>query len=493
MAIERRSDGSFRVSFSHPVTGWKPPARLPFKTEDAARNFDALIKLRRAQGRLGELWAEVYPADARRERREGLPLLGDFVLDEYWGHWCHTPGRGRSEPKAAKTVREQKRNVNTHVLEAIVERDAHGHPVRDNEGEPVVLDWGAEAIAWAPLDQLDPATVLAYARRLEAQRVGKETQRKILVFLAACYDHAVLLYPTLYGRPNPFRQVPKPSQTGTRKVRPLWPETVEQMRCEFLLIAELARARHDGRLSRAQAKKLRDLGWPVPETPYMAEFSAAACSALAYSSARPQELLALPQTAVDGQRLSITRHNENGQIKPGTKSTRYPSKRPLLIGCGAEDLHEWRLRLNAQMRELGVQTLLLFPREDGMPFDEQDYKRWRGRYFKPVAARLQFDQDAVEGPRPYQLRHLYGTLRVAAGHDMVAIERSMGTSLVAEVYADVREDYEEEGPIDIAAKIASARSAAPELAAADFREATKKAGLPELLVAELLASAALAA
>lgn len=492
MAIERRSDGSFRVSFRHPATGWSPPARLPFKTEQAARNFDALIKLRRQQGRLGELWAEVYPDEARRERDERLPLLGDFLLDEFWQHWCSTPGRGRSGPKAEKSVREQKRNLNAHVLEAIVERDSRGRPLRDGEGAPIVLDWGPEAIAWTALDELDPATVLAYARRLEERKIGKETRRKVLVFLAACYDHAVFLYPKLYGRPNPFRLVPKPSQAGPQKVRPLWPETVEQMRAEFLLIAELARARHDGRLSRTQAKALRELGWPVPDTPYLAEFSAAACSALAYSSARPQELLALPQNGVDGQRLSINRHNENGQIKPGTKSTRYPSKRPLLIGRGADDLREWRIRLNAYMREQGVQTLLLFPREDGKPFDEEDYRRWRARYFKPVALRLHFD-DGAEGPRPYQLRHLYGTLRVAAGHDMVAIERSMGTSLGAQVYADMREDYEEEGTIDIGAKVAAARAAAPDLAAADFREAAKKAELSEPLVAELLASAALAA
>jgi hypothetical protein len=472
MSVEIRG-GSFRVHFPDPETGWSPAGQVSFTSEQAARSFDALWKLRREQGRLGDLYGELYP-DEQDELKRGL-RLGDYLLDEFWPHYVRTPGRGRSTPKAAKTTDELKRALNRHVFEL-------------NGNGPDV--WGEDALAHLPLAEIDAATAIAAAQRWEDAGIGAEVERKLLGFLSAAYDHAVVVHPELYGSANPFSYVPRPSQSSTSSVRALWPETVERLRADFLLLAELSRARHDGRLSRAQAKKLHKLAWPVPETPYPAEFGASFVSAFAYSSARPQELLAVPEDAVEGKRLRVNVHNEDGEILPGTKSTAYPSKRALLIGPGVSDFAAWRERSRELLAENGVHSDRLFPRADGELWSESDYRTWRSRYFRPVALRLAFDVDSPTGPRPNALRHCYASCRVAAGHDLLAIERSMGSSKVASTYAEVKEDWEEaDGPLDIDATVAAARAAAPVSSAADFRIAASGAGLDPELVDSLLAAA----
>ncbi len=87
---------------------------------------------------------------------------------------------------------------------------------------------------------------------------------------------------------------------------------------------------------------------------------------------------------------------------------------------------------------------------------EDEYKRWRSRYFAPLA---QAHGLGSESDDPYALRHVYASLRVAAGHPVAHIEASMGTSLVSKVYASVFREYEGR-PLDIATTIGEARVAA---------------------------------
>jgi hypothetical protein len=491
MAIEKRKGNSWRVLFPHPASEWSPPAQLPFPSEEAARTFDALWKLRRRQGRLGEVWAEVFAAEASAERSAETVVLGDFLIDTFFPYWKGTPGRGRSGPKSARATGEMADTILDHVFEATYERDQHGHAMRDPKTNArIVLSWGADALAHTPLHELDPSTALAFAAKLEAKLVGreqkplgKEVRRKLLSILQQAFDHAVVVYPELYGRPNPFGYVRKPSQTGVQTVRAMKPDVVEVMRCDWQIIELLSDLRSNGQIKPAQARVLRELGWPIPEQPYWAHFSSAFISAFAYSSARPQELLGIPQTALEPPRLTVDRHNLNGKVLPGTKSTKYPRKRPLLIGPGAADLTSWRTWLNGRS---SAKPMLLFPTAEGKALNNHAYNNWRERYYVPVALRNGLrDNDpndpAAErsdgSPRPYALRHCYATLRVAAGHDTLAIERSMGTSLVREVYADVIEEYEERGVLDIDAEVSAARAAAPARSAANFRASAREAGL----------------
>ena len=493
MAVEKRKGtNSWRVLFPDPQTGWDPPGQQSFGDEQTARNFDRLWKLRKSQDRMGELWAEVFPQEAEADRHARGILFGDFLIDAAFPHWRDTPGRGRSHAKEAKSVGQMRDWVTDHVFEALYERDHHGHARRDREGVRIVSKWGpSEALCWMPIDELDPAVTLAFDRRLRTKQVGDpphpvgdEVRRKVLSFLQQAFDHAVVVYPELYGRPNPFSFVRKPTQSGVQTVRAMTPEIVEVMRAEWRLIETLSHFRVRGLISREQARTLRAHGWPIPEDPYLARFTAAFISAAAYSSARPQELLGASQAALKPPRLIIRQHNVDGRIRPGTKSTRFPRKRALLIGPGASDLAEWKQWLQ---NNFPVRPMLLFPDFDGGAWNATAYRNWRARYYVPVAKRnglRDADPDDGDGeeppgsPRPGALRHIYATMRVAAHHDTLAIERSMGTSLVREVYADVIEDWEEQGALDIDATVAAARSAAPQIASDHLRASTGTRGTP---------------
>jgi hypothetical protein len=492
--VEPRNGGtSFRVRFPHPLTGWDPPAEETFADRDAAVAFDELWKRRKKVGRLGEVWAELATLKQQQEAQADLAsetvLLGNYLIDGFFEHWKRTPGRGRSGPKSAETVRMSRDWLMDHVYDASYQRNVRGHALRDAKtGARIVTAWGHEAIAWLPLKEFDAADALAFDARLEAKGVGREVRRKVLSLLQQAFDHAVIVYPELYGRPNPFSYVKKPAQGGVKTVRGFKPDVVEIMRADWQILETLARLRVAGRLKRAEAKKLRALGWPVPETPFLAAFTRAFISAFAYSSARPQELLAASLTAVDKQRLNVVRHNVNGKLLPGTKSTRYPTKRPLLIGPGAADLAAWRVELNAN---LSVHSMLLLPNEHGQPWNTNGYRNWRSRSYGPVALRNGLanpdpadpDADDSDGsPNPYALRHVYATLRLAAHHDAFQVERSMGTSLVTSVYADLIEEYEEGGVLDIDAEVARARAAAGAISAANFRRDGRAAGLDYGLV-----------
>lgn len=208
MAIEQRTDNSWRVLFPHPATGWKPAAQKSFPTEQAAKNFDALWKLRQQQNRLGDIWAEVFPAEADRQQRAQIVLFGDFLVDVAFPRWKVTPARGRSGPKATSSVVQMRDAVMDHVFEAVYERDEKGRPRRTADGARVVAAWGSEAIVWTPISELDPAAALALDERMEEKLVGtppkplgKEVRRKVLSFLQQSYDRAVVVYPDLYGRP----------------------------------------------------------------------------------------------------------------------------------------------------------------------------------------------------------------------------------------------------------------------------------------------------
>jgi hypothetical protein len=496
MSVEKRKGNTWRVWFPHSATGWNPPAQLAFPDEKSAHTFDALWKLRRRQGRLGEVWPEVFPREAEAQRQAGTVLLGDYLIDDFFPHWQRTPGRGRSGPKADGTVEMTRDWIMDHVFEAVYERDRHGtNPRRNSEtGARVVLSWGPDAIAWLPLQEFDASDALAFNTSLEAKGVGKEVRRKVLSFLQQALNHAVVVYPELYGRPNPFSYVKKPAQGGVKTVRGFKPDVVEVMRCDWQIIERLSELRAAGQITRTQARELRKQGWPVPEQRYLARFSGSFISAFAYSSARPQELLGIPQTAINERRLTIDRHNVNGFIKPGTKSTSYPRKRPLLIGPGAADLVAWREWLNAS---LPVEPPLLFPMYNGEAWNAHAYRNWRRRYYAPVAQRNGLrdpdpdDPDADESdgsPRPYALRHCYATLRLAAHHSPFQVERSMGTSLVSAVYAELIEEYEERGVLDIDAEVTAARAAAPARSAASFREGANAAGLKRGQIEAILAA-----
>lgn len=152
--------------------------------------------------------------------------------------------------------------------------------------------------------------------------------------------------------------------------------------------------------------------------------SATLISVLAYVGIRPQDALALSWPDV-GQRLSITKKNSNGQIKPGSKTGEGYKRTVYLPDPVAADLAEWRA-LN--------EGALIFDRNvDGGPWTKIDWDNWRSRYREDKSRGHSFKK-AAEGAglggtlRPYDLRHTGASLYAATGWGAVEIAHQLGHS-----------------------------------------------------------------
>lgn len=402
MAIERRRSPRAPEGWVYRVRYIDPHTgeRLSrtFDSADDAEVFEAQRKVARRQGTLELLDA-------------GTQLLGDHVLD-WLRDWAREPGKS-SARKSKSSVREAKRLINSYILE--LERDEDG-------GQR----WGADAIAWLQVRQLRAKTVRSWIHRLESQGVGAESLRRALYVLQMAMDQAVAdgEYPLPGG--NPVKLVKKPAAPPARKVRPFTPGPVERMRAAFLKAGDT--------------------------------LSAYLVSTLAYSGVRPGEALALQARHLEldhpqGPRLKVEQRNSLGDIVDGAKSTKRRVRTVPLPAALVEDLRAW-----LSSRELAGDDYL-FALEDGSVWNEWKYRNWRRRDYGP-AARAQ--GLAVDQDNPYDLRHVYVSLRLAAGHSLIEVAAAAGHSptVCAEVYAGVIEEYEARGPIDWEAEIATARAKA---------------------------------
>ena len=94
---------------------------------------------------------------------------------------------------------------------------------------------------------------------------------------------------------------------------------------------------------------------------------------------------------------------------------------------------------------------------DGRHWSESAYRNWRRRVYQPAAASAGLKANA---DNPYDLRHVYISLRYAAGHSPIEVAAAAGhaPSLSTDYYAEVIVGYEGRGPIDWEAEIADARA-----------------------------------
>lgn len=162
---------------------------------------------------------------------------------------------------------------------------------------------------------------------------------------------------------------------------------------------------------------------------------AAMISVLAYIGLRPSELTALTWGHVKDKHLLVEDHTADGEIVDGTKThtTRLvPIPAPVVT-----DLAEWKL---AGGRFGG----LIFPRTDGQPWQDTDYRNWSRRWFKAAAAEagLLTIVEPETGPEknrakvkytgdftPYDLRHTCASLKIRAGTPPATIAKEMGHSI----------------------------------------------------------------
>ena len=149
--------------------------------------------------------------------------------------------------------------------------------------------------------------------------------------------------------------------------------------------------------------------------------------------------------------MLIEQKNIDGQVVVGQKTKR-PPRTPDLWAPVRRDIAEYQLATRRPSRRDGTQ--LLFPRRDGEPWRESDYRNWRRRVFRPavVAAGLQIT-------RPYDLRHASASLMIHAGLPLTEVADHLGNSVavLSQTYAHLIRDMRGERATSVTDAIMSAR------------------------------------
>lgn len=137
---------------------------------------------------------------------------------------------------------------------------------------------------------------------------------------------------------------------------------------------------------------------------------------LAYTGLRPGEALALTWGDVGDQVLHVERAVALGTVKQ-TKTYRrrdVPLSRPV-----AADLTQLRVAAGGPHSRQ-----LVFPRPDGQPLADHDWRNLRRRVLKPAAK-----QAGRPDFKPYDLRATCASIHIAAGLNIVEVARTLGHSV----------------------------------------------------------------
>ena len=226
------------------------------------------------------------------------------------------------------------------------------------------------------LRQLTPELIGRWQADRLASGAGPVAVHKALTLLGNLLQRAVE-----GGRiaSNPARAVRRAPLPRRAEIRPLAPRTVEKMRA---------------------AASPRD---------------AALLAVLAYAGLRPGEALALRWGDVRDRTLLVERSVSLGTERD-TKTSAHRTVR--LLAPLAADLREWRMRCGRPGdREL------IFPGHDGQPWSEPAYRSWRRRAFRRA-----LNAAGVEHARPYDLRHSFLRVSVAARRPLRDLRRAPARS-----------------------------------------------------------------
>jgi integrase len=259
------------------------------------------------------------------------------------------------------------------------------------------------------LRRLTPAVIAGFADELRGNGIGDPTVRKVLSLLQGVLSHAVVLGKL---RANPVAAIRKPPQRRTRAVRPLAPTAVERLRQQL----------------------------PT-------ERDATLVSLLAYAGLRPGEALALTWQQIGERTILVERSLALGELKETkTRSTR--SVR--LLAPLRNDLNTLRIRLGRPS-----DSDLVFPRPDGEPWRDTDWRNWRNRVFQPAAKRA-----GLSHIRPYDLRHSFISLLIAERRTIIDVARQAGHSptLTLDTYGHVFDELEDAEPVTAEELIRQARA-----------------------------------
>jgi integrase len=126
-------------------------------------------------------------------------------------------------------------------------------------------------------------------------------------------------------------------------------------------------------------------------------------------------MLALLWADVREDTLVVERALADGQVRGDDRRKRHDRVVRLLTPL-AKDLAEWCL---ASSRPAGTQ--LVFPRADGTPWREHDWRNWRRRVYQPAARTV-----GLAAPRPYDLRGSFVSLLIHEGRSVVDVAEQAG-------------------------------------------------------------------
>lgn len=228
---------------------------------------------------------------------------------------------------------------------------------------------------------------------------GVEGQRKTIFTLQSAMNYAVRLGWIAH---NNLLTIEKPKPSAPVKKRPPSPRQIELMRSVLL--------RHD---------HLRD---------------ATILSVLAYAGLRPGECLALRWSDVGAQTISVSRAISLGDEKD-TKTHRDRVVR--LLEPLRDDLDAWRSFSSPEDDDA-----LIFPRRDGQPWRDEDYRNWRKRVFYEARSACAKEAAFATLPTPYSLRAAFVSLLLDARENPVVIAEEAGHNVATlfKHYAQVIQD-----------------------------------------------------
>jgi integrase len=259
--------------------------------------------------------------------------------------------------------------------------------------------------------RITPAVVAGFADELRRDGAGDPTIRKVLSLLQGVLSHAVILGKL---QANPAAAIRKPAQRRKRAVKPLAPAAVERLRREM-----------------------------------PAERDATLVSVLAYAGLRPGEALALTWEHIGERTILVERSLALGELKE-TKTRSARSVR--LLAPLRSDLNALRMLLGRP-----GDADLVFPRPDGEPWRDTDWRNWRNRVFQPAARRAGLGQI-----RPYDLRHSFVSLLIAERRTIIEVARQAGHSptMTLDTYGHVFDELEGAEPVSPEELIRAARAGA---------------------------------
>jgi integrase len=277
--------------------------------------------------------------------------------------------------------------------------------------------WNAHALSrlgHMQLRQLTPQVIARFRAELEGAGVGNEAIRKTMTMLEGVLQRAVE-----WGRisSNAVKITRKPPKKYRPAVQAIPPSVIEVMRARLLAVGEL-----------------RDASLLV---------------VLAYAGLRPQEALALEWRHVRERTLLVERAVSDGQLKV-LKNRRQPRTVALLAPL-KQDLAERRRASSSP-----PPSTPLFPSSSGKFWRATDWRNWRKRAYKPVAAAV-----GLPGARPYDLRHAFASLLIHEGRlSVVEITAQLGhnPTVCLDTYAHVMAEERDGEHVSAEAQIAAARA-----------------------------------